>query len=576
MSKKKERIILAVILMIISVNGFWYGHQKSGYHIDEMYSYGLANSNYRPFLHMGETDDYNVEDFMLEYGTGNNAIHLFKNVWNDIVILSKAKLKFKQTEIYSSYLKAQKTSNDTLTTTWLDGDYFNRYLTVEKGTGFNIASVYYNQRGDVHPPLYYLLLHTISSFFPNTFSKWFAFSVNFAVLIGALILLYYMLRRYIGSYLVAYGTVAIYGMSSGFISTLDFFRMYALLTFITVAYCYFFLFMNEKGWKFSKKNKFVLIFLTIAGFYTQYFFVLYAFSMALLVGVILIINKKYKVIWTYLRQLIYSSVIGLIIWPFCLKHVFGGYQGKHVQAAFLDFASIPEKIKGMCGQLSHACLGNQLYMFWILLFMAIGGVILRRIEGKKDMAKYFILFLPAGMYFIFTSVAAPFVSDRYIMNIMPFVMIMLVLSVNFWMVRIPGRRQIRTVTGLLVLFVLFLMTNCYTEKPNYVSDYQQENVKIPQKTTALYVLGNDVTWPVYTKDALLLMKCERVMILFERDLSLLEGTLLSDGGSLMIIMNNVQNQEAVLDGIEGYINMESLVQEDYVYDMEYGARYLFR
>ena len=69
-------------------------------------------------------------------------------------------------EIYSPARKA-----------WMD------YVTVGENR-FDYAVVWRNQAMDVHPPLYYALIHTICSFFPGKFSLWFAGAVNliFAVL----------------------------------------------------------------------------------------------------------------------------------------------------------------------------------------------------------------------------------------------------------------------------------------------------------------------------------------------------------------------------------------------------------
>ena len=55
---------------------------------------------------------------------------------------------------------------------------FKDYLTVNKGEEFKLGSVIYNQTHDSHPPLFYLVLHLISSFFPGEFSKWFGFETG--------------------------------------------------------------------------------------------------------------------------------------------------------------------------------------------------------------------------------------------------------------------------------------------------------------------------------------------------------------------------------------------------------------
>lgn len=61
---------------------------------------------------------------------------------------------------------------------WLSPDFWNSALTVQQEYAFNYKSVFYNQAQDVHPPLYYVIIHTISSFFPGTYSKWFAIIPN--------------------------------------------------------------------------------------------------------------------------------------------------------------------------------------------------------------------------------------------------------------------------------------------------------------------------------------------------------------------------------------------------------------
>lgn len=51
----------------------YYGSQKEGYHFDELYSYGLANSEYLPFMHFGESG-YDVKNWMMDYGPGESPV----------------------------------------------------------------------------------------------------------------------------------------------------------------------------------------------------------------------------------------------------------------------------------------------------------------------------------------------------------------------------------------------------------------------------------------------------------------------------------------------------------------------
>ena len=233
-SRIKENGLLWLIVMISVAGMLYFGTQKEGYHVDEMYSYGLANSEYLPFMHFGESG-YDVKDWMLEYGAGESFGDLFKNLWKDYQILKDHDFQFYNTPIYRDYRVAQENSADTRTTTWVSGQAYRDYLSVSRNNTFNYASVYYNQRGDVHPPFYYLLLHTVCSLFPGVFSKWFALVINIVFLTGTLLLLYRMVKRYLGGRSPALAVVAVYGFSNGFFTSAMYLRMYAVLTFMVVA-----------------------------------------------------------------------------------------------------------------------------------------------------------------------------------------------------------------------------------------------------------------------------------------------------------------------------------------------------
>lgn len=194
---KKETFILILIMLATLATMIYYGTKKEGYHVDELYSYGLANSEYLPFMHFGESG-YDVKDWMIEYGAGESLIDLFRNLAKDFKLLKECDFRLKDSVIYQDYLTAQANSADTRTTTWVSGQDYIDYLAVSDSNTFNYASVYYNQRGDVHPPLYYILLHTVCSIFQGLFSKWFGLAVNFAALLLTVWMLYRMVSRYLG------------------------------------------------------------------------------------------------------------------------------------------------------------------------------------------------------------------------------------------------------------------------------------------------------------------------------------------------------------------------------------------
>ena len=61
---------------------------------------------------------------------------------------------------------------------WKTKEQAKEYMTVSSDEIFNYWSVYYNQSRDVHPPLFYMLVHLVSSICLNTFTKYIIFAIN--------------------------------------------------------------------------------------------------------------------------------------------------------------------------------------------------------------------------------------------------------------------------------------------------------------------------------------------------------------------------------------------------------------
>ena len=167
------RQLLPLLLVLIAVTGvclhfcLW----KSGLFIDEIYTYGLANSHYMPFIGNGEHD--RIEEQLLTR------------------------------------------------------DDFTDYLTVtESDTPFDIRSVYYNQVQDVHPPLYYWLLNFCSSLFRGQFSKWIGLVPD--------LLLYVLGMELWANPWASSAMAALYGLSRVGLSTMLMIRMYVLMSLLTV------------------------------------------------------------------------------------------------------------------------------------------------------------------------------------------------------------------------------------------------------------------------------------------------------------------------------------------------------
>ena len=166
----REYGLLGAIIVIQMLIMLWFGAQKVGYHVDEYWTYGLANHYGGKTMELQEGVPYQADEIFLDY------------------------------------------------------------LTVAPEHAFDYENVWNNQREDVHPPFYYVLIHTICSLMPGVFSKWVGIAVNMVCLLFADLLLYQLAKELSGRIDFSLVTTALFGCSLCTVNMVLFIRMYALLT----------------------------------------------------------------------------------------------------------------------------------------------------------------------------------------------------------------------------------------------------------------------------------------------------------------------------------------------------------
>ena len=176
-----------LLLNLAMVGGFM--AQKQVIHPDELFSYGHANSSQGTYL-SNDLDPYFA-----------NLEQVFYNKW-------------------------------------IDGRYLFEYLTVQEEETFRYDLIWDNLAKGVHPPLYYVLLHTVCSFFPETFSIWFSGGLN--ILLWCLLLIAYLklAKEFFPTNAWAMLPVLLYAFSAAGFSTVLFLRLYVLQTLLAVCLVY--------------------------------------------------------------------------------------------------------------------------------------------------------------------------------------------------------------------------------------------------------------------------------------------------------------------------------------------------
>lgn len=243
--------------------------------------------------------------------------------------------------------------------TWYTGEDFLRPLTAQFGHLFDYEMVWRNQASDTHPPLYHVLLHTICSFFPEQFSKWFGMSLNIAAMLLAAFLTYKAaLLLFHQNWILALCGAVAYVASISTITQVMFLRMYVVLQIFTAAALLLHLRgiaeQSENKWKFS-----ILLYLvTVLGTLTQYYYLIYAFFLAAGFCIYLLFCKKWKAVLKYVVTMVLSGVTVLAIFPAILTHLFHKEVGEIAVDNALNLPDIRLRIATMFGVSVNKYLGT--------------------------------------------------------------------------------------------------------------------------------------------------------------------------------------------------------------------------
>ena len=81
------------------------------------------------------------------------------------------------------------------TDNWLDGEFLHDWISVQEDGKFAIMSIHRNVRNDVHPPLYFMLLNCISSFFVDEVTLFPGYLINVVSGFFVCIFAYLIMRK---------------------------------------------------------------------------------------------------------------------------------------------------------------------------------------------------------------------------------------------------------------------------------------------------------------------------------------------------------------------------------------------
>lgn len=473
--------------------------QKKSLHIDEVFSYGLANNVYSGSISMS------VQDGMTYADAG---------------------------------------------TPWL------QYMTAEEGYCFDYANVWVNQENDVHPPLYYMLIHTICSLFPGEYSIWYTGIVN--IVFAALTLL--MLRKLL--YVLTDDTFLVNAVSVFFVcsscilDTTAFLRMYVMTLFLVTAITY--LFIKHINEKYSAKFWIIAGLISVVGALTHYYFIVYLFYLCLVMGIYFLVSKKWKEAISLVVSMAAAGGLSLLIFPSMYEHMFGsGQRGQQSVENFKEssFADFWSRIKSFYGFLNEQIFGGML-TYVIVMFgfgMTIHWLTSKHAkQGKKNQestvqkARWALLLLPGLFYFITVSKIAVYITERYQQPIYAVVIAGIVALLYVGIKKMAGTQG----QFILVLVLVVMTVNSWKTAPwGNLQKASEPILQVAEENASLdCIYVYDSRWKMQPSfyDV---QKYNSVTFFKEKNLGMLNDSECRNNAEFILYVTNSCNHQSVIDNV---------------------------
>ena len=539
---KENKFIILTIVILCGLM-FYFINQKQGFHEDEIFSYGSSNYKYDNVYRWFGYAEANQDILYKQVLTGS-----LSNRINNLIKYKTNIEYFNKDEILSKEIPTWKYKEDAL-----------EYLAIQKGDVFNYFSVYQNQARDVHPPFFYYLVHLTSTLFYNNFTKYIIFSLNLIFFIGVLLIIKKIVESLNHKELVI-PTMILYGASMGCISTVMFQRMYMMVTFFSILYLYFIIKFIKNDFKI--KDKFWFILTIILGFLTQYYFCIYIVLIFIILSIYLLLNKKYKKWFDFLKLHVISALIGIVIYPFCIEDIFFSYRG--IGSSEAKTKTFLESLQYYGDQLINLFgLQNIIYLLIIGLIIAVIHKINKK-EILKNKLNIIVIFLPIILFIMTISKIAPFLGENYTSRYMMISFPAISISILYILTFLFDNKKTIFIVGLSISLLLSI-NGLYNNTPVYLyKDYEKamELAKNNSDKYFVYVFDNYFTH-LSSLPEFNTYKASLILNKNIHDFELLNNKELNESNEFILCIKNWLNKDEILNLVlekSGYKNYEVLLE----------------
>ena len=511
--KKHQTILLLVLMIIIQTIFFiWLGTKKEYIHMDEAYSYGLA-----------------------------------------------------------SYKRVEIQDNDDFYNTWHNGKYYEDYLTVNDNEIGNYQPVYENQKNDMHPPLYYLLLRFGMGFHLNSYTKWTGLIINYIIYIFITVFTFLIINKFFYkmqnrkgiTFLLTFTSIM---MLSSLTSVL-YIRMYALLTLNILITLYLHMQLEDNN---KLKTCILIGIMAFFGSLTHYYYLMFLAPLFLFFFIEYIKKKKYQELKNYFLPILFAGMCSIIVFPYSIIHMFFQKKGHGSINNLLSFKEFFSRIGRYLYKINYAF--NTL--LWLLLIIALIIIIYKKIKKKKilnEQNKYFKYFLyPSIFYFFIVLISSKWIELRYLLPICTILFIMVMCLIYGLCSNLLEEGKNKKVLAFICVLILItpLLYNAFINNSNYL----EPEVMYSNKKEIVSLIKSDLNVPTiyffnikdnrFLDDILLFSILDESYVTLNIDynedtiLKILKGKNINRG--ITIFINDGQDNNKILEIVQKALNLKQV------------------
>ncbi len=278
---------------------------------------------------------------------------------------------------------------------------YMEYMVVGTEEPFDLGHLWQNQAEDVHPPVYYVMVYLLSFLWKGRFTKWIAGLINVIFGLASLYFVRKILYLLDCSEEERKAVSLFFVCSAGIIASASFLRMYVVVM-AEVAYITYLVLKYRDRPTFLFFGKLCAV--SVLGALTHYYFLVYLFFLSIFYCCYQLAGRNVKSLLKYVVSMAAAGGLACLVFPAMLQHLFVRGRGKDAAAYLVKGGILPywDKLKDFFNIISEELFGGILLFLLFAALFFVAAIPVKKPSLKREKVwEWLVLVGPSVCYFFF-------------------------------------------------------------------------------------------------------------------------------------------------------------------------------